>query len=48
MYSYSLDTDNIEFQRVKSGLFGWGSDKSENVSGMECKVSMLLLTMSPS
>jgi len=33
-----LDTDNIEFQRVKSGLFGWGSDKSENVSGMECKV----------
>jgi len=33
-----LDTDNISFQRVKSGFFGWGSDKSELVSGMECKV----------
>jgi len=33
-----LDTDNISFQRAKSGLFGWGNDKLENVSGMECKV----------
>jgi len=33
-----LDTDNISFQRVKSGFFGWGTDKSETVSGMECKV----------
>jgi len=33
-----LDTDNISFDRAKSGLFGWGTDKSETVSGMECKV----------
>jgi len=33
-----LDTDNISFQRVKSGFLGWGSDKVETVSGMECKV----------
>ena len=33
-----LDTENISFQRSKCGLFGWGGDKSEEVSGMECKV----------
>lgn len=33
-----LDTDNISFQRAKSGLFGWGGERSEVVSGMECKV----------
>jgi len=33
-----LDTENISFQRSRSGLFGWGGDKSETVSGMECKV----------
>ena len=34
-----LDTENISFQRSKCGLFGWGGDKTETVSGMECKVS---------
>ena len=34
-----LDTDNISFQRVKSGFFGWGSDKSELVAGLDCKVT---------
>ena len=33
-----LDTENISFQRSKSGLFGWGGDKVEMVSGQECKV----------
>ena len=33
-----LDTENISFQRSRSGLFGWGGDKTESVSGMECKV----------
>ena len=33
-----LDTENISFQRSRSGLFGWGGDKTETVSGMECKV----------
>ena len=33
-----FDTENISFQRSRSGLFGWSGDKSETVSGMECKV----------
>merc|ERR1719357_491578 len=33
-----LDTDNISFQRAKSGLFGWGGERMETVSGMDCKV----------
>jgi len=33
-----LDTDNISFQRAKGGIFGWGGDKMELVSGMDCKV----------
>jgi len=33
-----LDTDNISFQRAKSGLFGWGGERQEVVSGMDCKV----------
>ena len=33
-----LDTDNISFQRAKGGIFGWGGDKTEVVSGMDCKV----------
>jgi len=33
-----LDTENISFIRAKGGIFGWGSDKSETVSGKECKV----------
>jgi len=33
-----LDTENISFVRAKGGIFGWGSDKSENICGKECKV----------
>lgn len=34
-----LDTDKINFERSKSGFWGWGgSDKTEVVSGRECKV----------
>jgi len=33
-----LDTENISFQRIKGGFFGWGGDKVETVSGMDCKV----------
>lgn len=33
-----LDTENISFQRTRSGLFGWGGERTETVSGMECKV----------
>jgi len=33
-----LDTENISFQRAKGGFFGFGGDKIEQVSGMECKV----------
>jgi len=33
-----LDTENISFQRAKGGIFGWGGDKTELVSGMDCKV----------
>jgi len=33
-----LDTENISFQRAKGGIFGWGGEKTELVSGMECKV----------
>jgi len=33
-----LDTENISFQRARCGLFGWGGDKTEEVSGMDCKV----------
>jgi len=33
-----LDIDNISFQRAKSGLFGWGGERTEPVSGMDCKV----------
>ena len=28
-----------EMQRAKSGLFGWGGERMETVSGMDCKVS---------
>ena len=34
-----VDTEKIAFERNKSGFIpGWRSDKSENVSGYECKV----------
>lgn len=33
-----LDSENIEFSRVKSGIWGWQSDKVEDVSGYSTKV----------
>ncbi|XP_064612137.1 ankyrin repeat domain-containing protein 13B-like isoform X2 [Liolophura sinensis] len=33
-----IDTDKISFERNKSGIWGWRSDKSETVNGYECKV----------
>ncbi|XP_026327434.1 ankyrin repeat domain-containing protein 13B isoform X2 [Hyposmocoma kahamanoa] len=33
-----LDTDKISFERNKSGIWGWRQDKTEPVSGYECKV----------
>lgn len=33
-----LDIEKIEFERNKSGLWGWRSDKSEEINGYECKV----------
>ena len=31
-------SNQIEMQRAKSGLFGWGGERMETVSGMDCKV----------
>ncbi|XP_005093242.1 ankyrin repeat domain-containing protein 13D [Aplysia californica] len=33
-----IDTDRISFERSKSGIWGWRSDKTESVNGYECKV----------
>uniref|UniRef100_T1IXD5 Ankyrin repeat domain-containing protein n=1 Tax=Strigamia maritima TaxID=126957 RepID=T1IXD5_STRMM len=33
-----VDTDKISFERNKSGIWGWRSDKVEPVNGHECKV----------
>ncbi|KDR18063.1 ankyrin repeat domain-containing protein 13D isoform X1 [Zootermopsis nevadensis] len=33
-----IDTDKISFERNKSGIWGWRSDKCEPVNGYECKV----------
>ena len=33
-----LDIEKIEFERNKSGIWGWRSDKTENVNSYECKV----------
>ncbi len=32
-----LDIEKIEFERNKSGIWGWRSDKIEDVNGYECK-----------
>ncbi len=40
------DTENISFQRTKSGLFGWGGERVETVSGMDCKVSQFIMLQS--
>uniref|UniRef100_A0A670IX38 Ankyrin repeat domain 13D n=1 Tax=Podarcis muralis TaxID=64176 RepID=A0A670IX38_PODMU len=36
--STHLDTKNIAFERNKSGIWGWRSEKMENISGYEAKV----------
>ncbi|XP_043940109.1 ankyrin repeat domain-containing protein 13D isoform X1 [Protopterus annectens] len=36
--STHLDTKNIAFERNKSGIWGWRSEKSEVISGYEAKV----------
>uniref|UniRef100_A0A6M2DGE1 Putative gpcr-chaperone n=1 Tax=Xenopsylla cheopis TaxID=163159 RepID=A0A6M2DGE1_XENCH len=33
-----IDTDKISFERNKSGIWGWRSDKAEVVNGYDCKV----------
>nr|CAG4649372.1 EOG090X0784 [Scapholeberis mucronata] len=33
-----VDTDKIYFERNKSGIWGWRSDKTEIVNGRDCKV----------
>lgn len=33
-----IDTDKISFERNKAGIWGWRSDKMENVNTFDCKV----------
>ena len=33
-----VDTDKINFERSRTGFWGWGSDKTETVNGHEAKV----------
>jgi len=33
-----LDIEKIEFERNRSGIWGWRSDKNETINGHECKV----------
>uniref|UniRef100_A0A3Q3JXK7 Ankyrin repeat domain-containing protein n=1 Tax=Monopterus albus TaxID=43700 RepID=A0A3Q3JXK7_MONAL len=33
-----LDTKHIDFERIKSGIWGWRTDKTEVVNGFEAKV----------
>ncbi|KAK7087640.1 ankyrin repeat domain-containing protein 13D-like [Littorina saxatilis] len=33
-----IDTNRISFERSKSGIWGWRSDKAESVNGYDCKV----------
>lgn len=34
----NVDIDKISFERNKSGIWGWRSEKSENINGYDCKV----------
>ncbi|XP_055319347.1 ankyrin repeat domain-containing protein 13D isoform X2 [Sitodiplosis mosellana] len=36
--SNRIDMDKISFERNKTGIWGWRSDKMENINGYECKV----------
>ncbi|KAG7161783.1 Ankyrin repeat domain-containing protein 13D-like [Homarus americanus] len=33
-----IDTEKISFERDKAGIWGWRSDRSEDVNGHDCKV----------
>lgn len=33
-----IDMDKISFERNKTGIWGWRSDKTESINGYECKV----------
>lgn len=33
-----LDIEKIEFERNRSGVWGWRSDKNESINGYDCKV----------
>lgn len=36
--SNHIDMDKISFERNKSGIWGWRSEKSEDINGYNCKV----------
>lgn len=36
--SNRVDMEKISFERNKSGIWGWRSDKNENINGYDCKV----------
>lgn len=36
--SNRIDMDKISFERNKTGIWGWRSDKTEMINGYECKV----------
>lgn len=36
--SNRIDMEKISFERNKSGIWGWRSDKLESINGYECKV----------
>lgn len=36
--SNRVDMDKISFERNRSGIWGWRSDKNESINGYECKV----------
>lgn len=36
--SNRIDMDKISFERNKTGIWGWRSDKNENINGYDCKV----------
>ncbi|XP_034798050.1 ankyrin repeat domain-containing protein 13B isoform X2 [Pan paniscus] len=42
-----LDTKNISFERNKTGILGWRSEKTEMVNGYEAKVRLQLPAASP-
>ncbi|PVD33068.1 hypothetical protein C0Q70_08517 [Pomacea canaliculata] len=42
-----IDTNRISFERSRSGLWGWRSDKMESVNGYECK-TISLVSYNPS